>query len=832
MDQQVKIRGFRIEPGEIEAALSELPQVREAAVVVREDVPGEKRLVAYVVPSPDEEVAPAGLRDRLSGRLPEYMVPSAYVLLERLPLSANGKLDRRALPAPEKGSGAAYVAPRTATEEVLAGIWAEVLGLERAGVEENFFELGGHSLLATQVVSRARQAFGVEVPLRTLFEAPTVAALAGCVEELRSAGAAVAPPIERVPRTGPLPLSFAQQRLWFIDRLEPGSPAYNIPFPLRLRGRLGAAALGAALTEVVARHEALRTVFDVADGAPVQVVLAAGEHPLPRVDLRHLPATRAEAEVRRLAAADARRPFDLARGPLLRTALVQLAGDDHALLASMHHVVSDGWSMQVLTREISALYAAFRRGEEPRLPELPVQYADFAVWQRAWMSGETLEGQIGYWKEKLGGAPPLLEIPTDRPRAPGLSPRAGTRRLALPAGVAQALRGLSRREGATLFMTLLAGFQGLLSRYAGQDDVVVGTPIAGRNRRETEGLIGFFVNMLALRADLSGDPQLDGAAGAGAGDGAGSVRPPGAPLRAAGGGAGGGAQPGARARVPGGLHAEPRRGSGRAAAGGRAGAGKARGRAGSGQVRPGPGVRGRGGGAVRLHRVPRRAVRGGHGRADGRTPGGRAGGDGGRPRAAPLGAVAAARDRARAGAARLERHRAGLPRTPLPARAVRRAGTAHPRAPAVVSEGQTLTYAELDAGADRLAHLLRRRGVGPETRVAICLERHPAMVLGRAGRPQGGRRLRPAGPGLSRRARRLRARRLRCLAGADADPPGGALRPGGVPLLALDALQAELARSPPGRPRAAPRRTTWRTSSTLPARRGSPRACWCSTAPW
>ncbi len=503
IDQQVKIRGFRIEPGEVEAVLLGQAGVAEGVVAVREDAPGQKRLVAYVVPREGVELAAAELEARLRKRLPEHMVPGAIVLLERLPLNANGKVDRRALPAPER-KAAAYVAPRTATEEVLAAIWAVVLGVERVGTGESFFELGGHSLLATQVVSRARQAFGVEVPLRALFEAPTVAELAGRIEALRRTGPAVAPPIEPVSRAQPLPLSFAQQRLWLVDRIEPGSPAYNMPFALRLRGALDADALRASLDALVRRHETLRTTFAERGGEPVQVIHAPAPVALPVVDLRGV--RPAEREAGRLAAEEALRPFDLARGPLLRGALLRLGGDDHVLCLNLHHIVSDGWSMGVLVREVSALHAAFSRGEAPRLPELPVQYADFAVWQRLWLRGETLEAQIGYWKERLRGAPPLLEIPTDRPRAARPGAQAASHAFAFPPRLSERVRELSRGEGATLFMTLLAGWQALLARYAGQDDVVVGSPIAGRTQRETEGLIGFFVNMLALRVDLSGDP--------------------------------------------------------------------------------------------------------------------------------------------------------------------------------------------------------------------------------------------------------------------------------------------------------------------------------------
>ncbi|MEW5929248.1 MAG: amino acid adenylation domain-containing protein [Gemmatimonadota bacterium] len=457
------------------------------------------------------------LRAWLRERLPEHMVPGSLVALDALPLTPNGKVDRRALPAPEAAAAdGAYRAPRTATEEVLSGIWAETLGLDRVGTEDNFFELGGHSLLATQVVSRARQALGVEVPLRALFEAPTLAALAERVDALRGADAAVAPPIGRVPRTGPLPLSFAQQRLWVVDRLEPGTAAYNMPFALRLRGTLDVAALRASLDALVGRHETLRTVFEehaAGTGEPVQVVHDAAPVPLPVVDLSRLPAGARQRHAQRLVRAEALRPFDLETGPLLRCALLVLGGTDHVLSFTMHHVVTDGWSMDVLVREVTALYAALSRGEEPRLPELPVQYADFAVWQRGWLSGAVLDEQIRYWKETLGGAPALLEVPTDRPRSAGLGSRGEAHVLRLPAAVSEGLRALSRREGATLFMTILAGWQALLSRYSGQEDLVVGSAVAGRTRQETEGLIGFFVNMLALRADLSGDPTWSGLLG-------------------------------------------------------------------------------------------------------------------------------------------------------------------------------------------------------------------------------------------------------------------------------------------------------------------------------
>ncbi|HEY7767282.1 amino acid adenylation domain-containing protein, partial [Longimicrobium sp.] len=477
VDEQVKVRGFRIEPGEIEAVLSAYVEVRGARVIVREDQPGEKRLVAYVVGG----VEAGELREHLRRSLPEYMVPAAFVALEQLPLTPNGKLDVRALPAPElapKPDG--YVAPRTPTEEVLAGMWAAMLRLERVGVEESFFELGGHSLLATRVVSRIREVFAVEVPLRALFDAPTVAEMARAIEEIRRAELPVLPPVVPVERTGALPLSFAQERLWFIDRMEPGSTVYNMPMASRLEGGLDAAALERALGEIVRRHEALRTVFAEVDGAPAQVVAPFAGFTLPVEHLSALGDADREAAVRRRAGEEARRPFDLAAGPLFRAALLRLGADDHVLLLAMHHIVSDGWSLSVLFRELSMLYPAYREGRESPLPELPVQYADYAVWQREQLAGEALDRQLAYWRQQLAGAPELLELPTDHPRPAVQSFRGADEGVQLPPEVLERLRALGRQEGATLYMVALSTFQALLSRYGGSEDVVVGSPVAGR----------------------------------------------------------------------------------------------------------------------------------------------------------------------------------------------------------------------------------------------------------------------------------------------------------------------------------------------------------------
>ncbi len=505
-DFQVKIRSHRIELGEIEAVLMQAPGVAQAVVAARGDQ-GDLRLVAYVVPADGAAPSQAELRAFLRERLPEYMEPSAFVTLTALPLTPTRKVDRKALPAPEAEAVAGtYTAPRNPVEEVLAGIWAEVLHVEQVGVDDNFFALGGHSLLATQVATRMRHSLGVEVPVRTIFQAPTVADLALTVEEALAGEGGVAPPIRPVPRDRELPLSFAQERLWFIDQLTPGLAAYNIFVPLAARGDLSVPALEAALGEVARRHESLRTTFQAPAGKPAQVVAPFAGWSLPMADLSALPAAARSAEARRLAGEEAARPFDLQKGPLLRATLVRSRPDDHALLLNIHHIAADGWSTGVLVTEVAALYRAALEGAPSPLPELPVQYADFAVWQREWLTGEALERQLAYWRERLAGAP-ILDLPTDRPR-PARGSRGIVEPFAVPPETARGLAALARREGATLFMLLLAAFQAFLGRHAAQEDVVVGSPIANRNRQEIEPLIGFFVNSLVLRGDLAGDPPF------------------------------------------------------------------------------------------------------------------------------------------------------------------------------------------------------------------------------------------------------------------------------------------------------------------------------------
>ncbi|MEP7339281.1 MAG: amino acid adenylation domain-containing protein [Acidobacteriota bacterium] len=458
------------------------------------------------------QLTPRVLIDHLKARLPEYMVPASYVFLQSLPLSPNGKVDYSLLPAPELEEAvgnSANEAPRTPTEELLSGIWAQVLGQKTVGIHDNFFELGGHSLLATQVISRIREALQVEVPLRSLFEAKTVAEMAELVDAMRAtAGQLEAPPIRPIPRSGPLPLSFAQQRLWFVDQYEPGGAFYNISAAVQLRGHLQVEALEQTLNEIVRRHEVLRTAFIHTDGEPWQVVSPAAPLTLPIIDLCSVPEAERETEAHRLAGIEAARPFDLSAGHLMRISLLRLDAENHIAVFAVHHIVCDGWSMGILVREISMLYTAFANGQPSPLAELPVQYADYAYWQRAWLQGDSLQSQVGYWTQQLSGAPAAIELPLDRPRPLTQTFHGASRVVALPQSLNESLKALSQREGCTNFMTLLAAFQLMLRCYSGNDDIVVGTDVANRNRAEIEGLIGFFVNQLVMRADLSGDPSF------------------------------------------------------------------------------------------------------------------------------------------------------------------------------------------------------------------------------------------------------------------------------------------------------------------------------------
>ncbi|HEX6289381.1 MAG TPA: amino acid adenylation domain-containing protein, partial [Herpetosiphonaceae bacterium] len=560
IDQQAKIRGFRIELGEIEAALAQHPDVREAVVLLRDE-----RLVAYVVEQrtteqrtenkePSEEQANKGpreqgehqdsrspiateagacrglgkggrggegrtskLRTYLKEHLPEYMVPSAFIWLDAFPLTPNGKLDRTALPAPDMARPdpeETFVAPRTPIEEVVAGIWADVLGLRRVSIHDNFFDLGGHSLLATQILARVQDVLAVELSIRCLFETPTVAGLARQIAAARhTAAEAQETPLLPGLRVEPIPLSFAQQRLWFFDQLAPDSTVYLILTAVRLSGPLDVGALQDSLNAVVARHEALRTTFAVERGQPTQIIVPSLALALPLEDLSDEPQHQREHTVERLVTAETQRPFDLQRGPLIRAMLIRHTTREHELLLTLHHIVADGWSLGILVRELATIYTALAAGRAiadlpgPVGTPLPIQYADYTCWQRAWLQGPERERQLDYWRRRLAHVP-MLDLPTDRPRPALQSFRGAVHHVALPATLAEALHALSRREGVTLFMTLLAAFMVVLQRYTGQTDLAVGTPVANRTRRELEPLIGFFVNTLVIRADLSGNPTF------------------------------------------------------------------------------------------------------------------------------------------------------------------------------------------------------------------------------------------------------------------------------------------------------------------------------------
>jgi amino acid adenylation domain-containing protein len=502
-DQQVKIRGFRIECGEVEAQLSTDPRVRSVAVDAIGDGDGGKRLVAWVVPAPEAERATlaTGLRQHLQARLPDYMVPVAYVWLEALPLTGNGKLDKRALPVPQVDAYVreAYAPPQGEAENLLAAIWRELLGVERVGRYDHFFELGGHSLMAVRLANRVQQA-GWLLPLQALFASPVLHVLA---QALEVAPAQEPLPILPVARDGELPLSFAQQRLWFLTQLEGMSETYHIPLALRLHGRLDRQALQHSLDALYARHESLRSRFITREDRPQVQILPANGLPLAFHDLRRHP-----AQADTLCRQAATQPFDLTQGPLVRAALIRLADEEHLFLLTCHHIVSDGWSTGILLRELGALYGAFRRGDADPLPLPTLQYPDYAAWQRRYLTPERLAAQAQYWRETLSGAPALLTLPTDRPRPTVQSFSGGEVPIAIDAELTQALRQFSRQHGGTLFMTVLAAWSLVLARMAGQQELVIGTPEANRGRLETESLVGFFVSTLALRIDLRDDPDL------------------------------------------------------------------------------------------------------------------------------------------------------------------------------------------------------------------------------------------------------------------------------------------------------------------------------------
>jgi amino acid adenylation domain-containing protein len=503
IDSQIKLRGVRIELSEIESVIRTCPQIQDCVVVALEAPSGEKSLCAYYVSS--AQINSADLRDFLGLKLPEYMRPAAYVELTKLPLLSNGKVDRSRLPAPQQWLQVGHLPPASTVEEILCGIWEEVLRLKKVGVEDSFFELGGHSLMATQVISRVRHVFNCEVSLRAFLQQPTIRKLAHAVEQqTQDPTLKMATPISVLSgRERGLPLSFAQQRLWFLAQMEGVSVTYHIPVALRLWGELDVEALKRSLDAIWARHEGLRSVFVVVEGEPeVELLPVETGLPLEEHDLRGV--VDADERLQGLMVEEANAGFDLARGPLIRAHLVRMQEEEHVLLLTQHHIVSDRWSMGVLARELGTLYGAFSHGEENPLEPLGIQYPDYA----AWLSGERLQKQGEYWREALAGAPALLELPTDRPRPEQQSFAGRYVPVVIERELAEGLKELSRRQGTTLFMTLLSGWAAVLSRLSGQTDVVIGTGVANRRRAETEGLIGFFVNTLALRIDLSSEPSV------------------------------------------------------------------------------------------------------------------------------------------------------------------------------------------------------------------------------------------------------------------------------------------------------------------------------------
>jgi amino acid adenylation domain-containing protein len=509
-DHQVKLRGIRIELGEIEAVLAQHQAVRETVVIAHEDVPGEPRLVAYVVPAQESGPPIGELRRFLAQRCPTVMVPTTFVMLETLPLTPSGKVDRRALSVPNPLRPTledVYVAPRNPAEQQVAAIWCSLMGLERVGIHDNFFEVGGHSLLAMQILSRVRDATHVEVSLFSFFETPTVAGMAAIIETAdRTEQRSPAPAIVPRPREGILPASIAQEHFWFFEQVLPGLPLFNIPYVVRLVGVLNITVLEQSFHEILRRHEALRTTFAAVDGQPVQVIASAAHMPLIVQDLRALPEAEREDEAQRLVQEESRRPFDLVRGPLLRGCLLRLGEQEHLLLMTLHHITIDAWSLGLLVHELATLYDAFAAGELSPLPALPIQFADFARWQRQWQHNVVMQSQLTYWKEQLRDPLPLLELPVDRLRRTTMPLRTARQTLELSTGLFGALKERGQQEGSTLFMTCLAAFTMLLYDYTRQEDFCVATLVANRTRQETEGLIGLLANTVLLRIDLSGNP--------------------------------------------------------------------------------------------------------------------------------------------------------------------------------------------------------------------------------------------------------------------------------------------------------------------------------------
>ncbi len=511
MDQQVKVRGFRIELGEIEAVLERQPSVRQAIVLAREDVPGDKRLVAYIAPATGPRTNIRMLRETLRLTLPDHMIPATFVFIDKFPLTPNGKVNRNALPAPgpQRPHLQDYVAPRTSNEERLAATCAEVLRVDRVGIQDNFFDLGADSIKLAQVVARIYDAFHTELSLRILFENPTVASLMPALECAPSGDpSALQAPIRAVSRTRRLPLSFSQERVWFIHQLNPENLAYNFQSTIRFQGPLDVPALERSLSEIVRRHEIFRTTFPVVDDQPTQLIHAAEAFSLPVVDLSQLAENERDTAAREWCEREFQKRFDITRLPLAQWTLLKHSQNDHVLAHREHHLVHDGWSFNVFLRELMEIYSAFASGRPSPLPELPIQFADFAAWQRHWMQGEVAESQVAYWKQRLASMPGLLELPADRPRPKSQTFRGAAPRAEIPLELCAALRVLSRKRNCTLFMTTFAGFVALLHHYTKRGEVTVGTFFANRRRHESERLIGMILNNGVIRTSLAADPPV------------------------------------------------------------------------------------------------------------------------------------------------------------------------------------------------------------------------------------------------------------------------------------------------------------------------------------
>ncbi|MBV7340146.1 hypothetical protein KFU94_70465 [Chloroflexi bacterium TSY] len=509
----MKIRGFRIELGEIEAALDSHPNIYESVVLAREYESGDKRLVAYVVPHEGQTLLADDLRQYLKARLPDYMVPTAYVLLDAMPLTPNGKINRKALPAPDTEQLAltsTFMAPRTPNEQLITDLWAEVLSVKQVGIHDNFFELGGHSLASIQIMVRLQDTFQTKLPIQQLFETPTVASLAQVIATGQDKEFGMqAPPLVSVSHDSSLPLSYAQERIWLLEQLASSAPPYRSA--VRLQGPVNESVLRQCLNEIVQRHAIFRTTFVSVDGRPTQVIAPMLTLSIPKSDLDDLPAAEQIAEAQRLVIALSQKPFDLTQGPLLRVHLLRFAEEDWGLLMSTPQIIYDGLSGNIFMQELIALYEAFSQGRPSPLPELPIQYADYAAWQRQWLKDDVLKEQLAYWQQQLD-ALPVLELSTVRSNsdqnAMSTTAQGMSHHFTVPDSLAEAIQDLSRSADATLFMTLLAAYKMMLAGYTALDDIVVGSPSGNRTHTETEGLIGRFMQPLVLRTDLTGNPSF------------------------------------------------------------------------------------------------------------------------------------------------------------------------------------------------------------------------------------------------------------------------------------------------------------------------------------